>query len=54
MDEWEREVKRIAEIFLSDFYYAEKESKKVCEENNWNEKQFSIEVMWHFEDLLNM
>lgn len=54
MDEWEKEVKRIANIFLSDFYYGERESKKTCELNNWNEKEFSQEVMWYFEDLLNM
>lgn len=51
---WEEEVKRIATIFLSDFYYGERESKRVCEENDWNEKDFSVEVMRYFEDLLNM
>lgn len=52
--EWEEEVKRIATLFLSDFYYGERESKRVCEENEWDEKEFSQEVVWYFEDLINM
>lgn len=54
MREWEKEVKRIATIFLSDFHCGCEESNRVCQDNGWDEEDFSREVKWYFEDLLNM
>lgn len=54
MGNWDKEIKRVAEIFAYDFYKGIEESEKICKINNWNEKKFSIEVSWYFEDLCNM